>query len=186
MARSGQDPPAIDRRKGHGDLQFGIILPARLLPGLRPVEVKDVFALAVAFGIERHHPDDLAGLGRHQMARRPARASTHRPALLKRKQEPVRRERIATTGAAIPVLRRNRRNIGLHDYRNGVAVIHGSDVGPRAAPVKGDSSRRSHCRHVCAPGLPPKQIESSSTAPSGRPDGPLQPSVNPDPSARAR
>ncbi len=48
-----QQPRPGDGRERHRNLQLGIILPARLLPGIGPAMVEDIFALAVRFDIGR-------------------------------------------------------------------------------------------------------------------------------------
>ena len=59
--------------EGHGRLQLGVVAAAGPLPGMRPVVVEDVLALAVGLGVERHHRDRPAGAPRHQVPGDPAR-----------------------------------------------------------------------------------------------------------------
>ena len=46
-AGPGQEPPAGRRGEGHGALQLRIVAAAGILPGMRPIVVEDVLALAV-------------------------------------------------------------------------------------------------------------------------------------------
>ena len=98
-------------REGYSGLELGIISPARLLIGLCPGVIEDVFALGMGFeiaGQDRRHRAVRVLQG--EMARRPARLRRRRAAFLKRKKESVRQkwiERPAGVGAGVPVSRRD-------------------------------------------------------------------------------
>ena len=51
-----QQPPSRHRREGHGALQLGIIVAAGPLQRIRPGMVEDIFAIGMAFQIQRHQP----------------------------------------------------------------------------------------------------------------------------------
>ena len=70
--RAGQKPPPGGGGKGNGDLQFGVIPPARPLPGVGPVVVEYILALRMRFGEQRCHRDDLPADAGRQIARLPA------------------------------------------------------------------------------------------------------------------
>src|SRR6056297_3429251 len=77
--RAGLHEKAPSRGGGEGDgqLKLGVITPAGALPGVGPVVVENVLALAVALGVERGHADHLAARPRDEMAGLPAGACAH-------------------------------------------------------------------------------------------------------------
>ena len=110
-AGAHQQPPARHGRERHGDLQLGVVVPARLHEGFRPAVVEHVLALAVRFQVARRATGDVAAKLEHQVARRPAGAPAHRSGILQRLQEGVREKRIERggigIGAGIPGLGRD-------------------------------------------------------------------------------
>ena len=155
LPRPGQEPAPGRGGEGHGDLQLGVIAPARILVGLGPVEIEDVFALAVAFRIKRRHRDHRAALPRHQMARRPARSGPDRTRAFQRRQEAVRGERIDRApgsrlgaGAGVPVAGVDLRQTGMNGdldrlgHRQGLARPQVSG-GPQSGTVKRGSRQHS-------------------------------------------
>ena len=101
--RPDQQPWSCCRRKGRSALQLGIIAPAGPLIGIGPGPVEDVFALAMAFQIERHDRCDLSGLVFDgQVMRRPARPVRRTAARFQNVQEVEADKGIAAAGAGIP------------------------------------------------------------------------------------
>lgn len=104
-----EKPRAGDGRERHAGLQLRVITPARVLIGLRPAVVENIFALAVAFGVERHGAGENARfVARDQVMRRPAGARAHAARIFQRRQEGVAEERIVGACARIPFGGRDR------------------------------------------------------------------------------
>ena len=97
------------RREGHGDLELGVVAAAGALEGLRPAMVEDVFALAVAFHVERGGAlqGAVVAFGQ-QILRLPAGPPADRLGILQRLQEAVAEERVAGRArrqrAGVPLL----------------------------------------------------------------------------------
>ena len=93
--RRDEQPPARHRREGNGDLQLGVIAPARALIGLGPTVVEDIFALAMGLQVGRRRRDEpAAGIFHEHMRGRPAGTPAHRTRLLQRKEKRMRDEGI--------------------------------------------------------------------------------------------
>ena len=115
VSRTGKEPAPGGGGEGHRDLEFRVIAPARAFIGMGPVVVEDVFALTVAFRIERRHADDLTlGTG-DEVLRLPAASRADGTGGFECVQEAVGRERVKRpptignfrTGAGIPITGRN-------------------------------------------------------------------------------
>ena len=94
-SRPREEAPPRDRRERHGALQLRIVLSAHAVQGVRPTVIEHELALAVRFGVERHHARDCSVRSfKHEMLRQPSRPFADRPGLFKRIEEGVREERV--------------------------------------------------------------------------------------------
>ena len=92
-------------REGRGNLQLGIILPARPFKRIRPMMVEHIFALAVALKIRRKRSGGNAvRIADHDRRRRPARAGADTARFLQRRQKRVGHKRIAPRVQRIPLV----------------------------------------------------------------------------------
>ncbi len=105
-----QEPPPGGRGEGDGDLEFRVIAAPGAFKGMRPVVVKDVFALTVRFHVKRRCGNDLAVLSRGQVAGGPAGPCADRAGVFQGFQKAKGRERVGRaacrgfgTGAGIPI-----------------------------------------------------------------------------------
>ena len=114
-----QQPPALDRRERHGDLQLGIIAPADALEGFGQAMIEDIFAHRMGLEIDRRAGGEpaLRGLDQH-MGGKPARALADAAGRLQRGEKAmgqkgiealagIRRRGGGGIGAGVPVRGRN-------------------------------------------------------------------------------
>ena len=125
-----QQARARCRAERRRHLQLRIVVAAGAFQRMRPAVVEHVFAVAVRLGVHRRHRHHLAGLAaQHRVLRQPAGARVGRAAVLHRAQEGVADERIAVTGAGVPV---GRRDIGdllvQRQGQRGGTVGHGASL----------------------------------------------------------
>src|SRR5579859_6354651 len=95
--------------------------------------VEDVFAVGMAFEIERRAGDDPAGrFGQRKVLRLPAGARIGRAAILERRQEGVGDEWIVGAGTGVPGRRVDRRQLGRYAQAVARAVtVHDSPGAPQ-------------------------------------------------------
>ena len=167
---------ARHRREGHGDLELGIVAAAGALEGLRPAMVEDVFALAVAFHIERGGAlqGAVVAFGQ-QILRLPAGPPADRLGILQRLQEAVAEERVAGRArrqrAGVPLLGRRprkaiRRPAGRWSESHPAWTEHSSNRARNCARNRAADSTRQ----VCAYGRARRPSGQSSLGPwTGRP-----------------
>ena len=91
-----QQSPSCCRGKRHRDLEFGVIAPARIVPGFGPAVIEDILALTVALEIGGKRGSELSlGIFDHDRCCAPASARANAARILQRGQERMRQERIA-------------------------------------------------------------------------------------------
>ena len=153
-ARAGQEAPPGGRGEGHRRLELGVVAPAGALPGVRPVVVEDVLALAVPLGIERHHRDRHALGAGDEVARHPAAAAADRARGLERREEAVGGEGVdgrpapvglGVPGAGVPVGRGDLAEAAEDRDLDAAAAVHCSpemaEIGVASMPP---ASRQRH------------------------------------------
>ena len=97
--RTGQQPAARCRSKGHRRLKLGVISAACTLIGVRPVVIENVLTLAVPLCIKRRDCDHLSVTPRDEVANLPTGARPDGSRRFKGAQKPMRRERVIRPSA---------------------------------------------------------------------------------------
>ena len=137
-----QKAPPRGRREGHGHLKLGVIAPTRLFIGMRPVEIEDVFALTMAFGVKRRDGNDLTVHPGDKVLRLPAGPRTDGSAVFQRFQKAMRRERVdwasairrLRCSAGVPLIFRDLGNLADH---GDLKCLFSHVVGPAVQDLRG-------------------------------------------------
>ena len=122
IPRLRQKPPTRGRREWNCNLKFRVIPPAGPLPGMGPVVIEDILALAMRFRVKRRDSNHVTALARAKILRLPTGPGADRSAFLQCPKETPRRERIDwapavggfRTRAGVPILGRNVLQRGKH------------------------------------------------------------------------